>query len=991
MNRRRYGSLPVQGRAGVARQLRERCGDAVLQVPGIIMRERDGRHYLSLAGAAGLLVPVRDLAGRVVALLVRRDADDRPGPRYCDVSSTRHGGPGPGAPAHVPIGVAHRAEVVRITEGALKADVAAALSDLPTIGAAGLAWRPALSILRELGARTARLAFDADARDKAPVARALAACAEDLAAAGLAVEIERWPAPHKGIDDALAASASVEVLVGDAAQQAIAETVGEGTAGEPPREPGPLDRLADVLANGPVALYRDVELLRALAQLAEAEPAEYACHRARLRAAGVRLRELDAALAPRRREIRAAKPPPDAAGAYRVAGGRIVHTRLTVQGPVEVPLATWAARIVEETIHDDGAERRAVLTIEGALADGTPLSRVEIEAEQYPRMHWPVGAWGARAVVLAGVGTADHLRTAIQLLSGDVPRRTVYGQTGWREIGGRWCYLHAGGAGGPAGTVAEVQVALRDVLAAYALPDPPTGEALGAAVRASLGLLNLAPDRLTVPLLGAVYRAVLGPADYALHLAGPTGVGKTELAALAQQHWGAGMDARHLPGGWSSTANSLEALAFGAADALLAVDDFAPGGAAGDVARIHREADRLLRAQGNRAGRARCRIDGTVRRARPPRGTILSTGEDVPRGQSLRGRLLVLELARGDLHWPRLTVCQRDGAAGLFAQALAGYCRWLAPRYASIREGLRSETAALRERAHSVGLHARTPGIVADLATGWRYWLDYPREIGAIDASEREALDRRAWQALLAAGTEQAAHVEAAEPTGQYLRLLAGALASGRAHVANPVGGHPDMAPQAWGWRNDSAVNGPAWRPQGRRVGWIDGADLLLEPEASYAEAQELARQQGEALSVQPRTLWRRLRERNLLASTDLARGVLTVRRTVEGKRRPVLHLRADSVSLARPDQPDQSAENPAENGQVGGQKDSYSATNPTTKTDQDGRENGQVVGLVGSPDGARAGPEWIADESINAPGCGDAWEPEAGGVNGEFGDFGTP
>ena len=44
------------------------------------------------------------------------------------------------------------------------------------------------------------------------------------------------------------------------------------------------------------------------------------------------------------------------------------------------------------------------------------------------------------------------------------------------------------------------------------------------------------------------------------------GTFKTELAALAQQHYGAGLDARHLPGSWSSMGNSLEALAFAAKD-----------------------------------------------------------------------------------------------------------------------------------------------------------------------------------------------------------------------------------------------------------------------------------------------------------------------------------------------------------------------------------------------------------------------------------------
>ena len=931
IDRRGYKTLPVRGRAALARTLREQFGDSLLSVPGFVVKQGAGaKPYVTLAGAAGLLVPVRDAAGRVVALLARRDdASDGRG-KYLYLSSAAAGGPGPGAPVHVPLGVAGPAEVVRVTEGALKSDLAHALSGLPTIGLPGVStWRPALPMLRELAARTVRLAYDMDAQDKPTVARPLAALAEALAAEGFAVELERWPAEHKGIDDALSAGAAVEVLAGDAARQAVADALTEATAGEPIPDPGPLGRIAEVLAGGGAeALFRDGELLAALAALAEGNPAEFACRRAQLQRAGVKLRDLDKTLAPLRQELRRRQPPPDAADRYRIVGGRIVCVGLTPAGPVEVLLTNWSARIVEQTVHDDGAEQRSTLAVEGALADGTPLPRADVPADQFPWMRWPVERWGPRAVVLAGASTADHTRAALQLLSGDVPRRIVYAHTGWRKIGEDWFYLHGGGAIGKDGPAADIAVSLPDALARFDLPEPPDGPALAEAIRASLRMLDgLAPDRIAFSLLAAAYRPVLGPADFSLHLSGATGNYKTEAATLAQQHYGADMHARQLPGSWSSTGNALESVAFAAKDALQVVDDFAPTGSTADVQRFHREADRVLRAQGNRAGRQRMRADGTLRPAKPPRGLILSTGEDYPRGQSLRSRMFGVEISPGDVRVDRLTECQRDAAAGLYAQALAGFLRWLAPRYEELRGQLRQEAADLRDKARVEGQHARTPGIAADLALGLRYFLDFAVEAGAVTAEESARLWGRGWSALLSVAAEQAAHVAAAEPCGQFLRLLAGVIASGRGHASGPDGEAPDDA-ERWGWRLTTAGGGEQahdeWRPQGHRVGWVDGEGLFLEPEAAFAEAQRFAQEQGDSLPVSARTLWKRMAERGLLASRDDARQRSTIRRRLGGReRREVLHLHPDILSTCfRPSPPSPAPsddEKPPENADVAG------------------------------------------------------------------------
>ena len=181
-----------------------------------------------------------------------------------------------------------------------------------------------------------------------------------------------------------------------------------------------------------------------------------------------------------------------------------------------------------------------------------------------------------------------------------------------------------------------------------------------------------------VPLMAAAIRALLGKCELSIHLVGPTGVFKTELAALIQQCYGPAMDALHLPAAWSSTANALEGMAFLAKDAVLVVDDLAPGGSATEVSRIHREAGRVFRAQGNRSARRRMRPDATLRPAKPPRGLLLSTGEDVPIGQSIRARVNVIEVNANDIDAGKLSECQADAAAGLYASMTAGFVRWLA-------------------------------------------------------------------------------------------------------------------------------------------------------------------------------------------------------------------------------------------------------------------------------------------------------------------------
>lgn len=196
------------------------------------------------------------------------------------------------------------------------------------------------------------------------------------------------------------------------------------------------------------------------------------------------------------------------------------------------------------------------------------------------------------------------------------------------------------------------------------------------------------------------------------------------------------MNRLHLPGSWSSTGNALEAMAFQAKDTIFVIDDFAPQGSGVDVARYHAAADRVFRAAGNHAGRNRLDSTAMLRESKPPRALILSTGEDIPRGQSIRARLLVLELSKNAIKSAALTECQNNALGGSFAEAMGAYVQWLAGRYDEAWDRFDKLIVEHRRGALDNLAHARTPYIVANLHAGFELYLEFCVDSGAVNPAD---------------------------------------------------------------------------------------------------------------------------------------------------------------------------------------------------------------------------------------------------------------
>lgn len=562
-------------------------------------------------------------------------------------------------------------------------------------------------------------------------------------------------------------------------------------------------------------------------------------------------------------------------------------------GDVFVLLANFIAEIIAETVIDDGAERKRRMEISGSAADQVfPVTT--IPSGQFGMMNWVGENWGSAAQIAPGMGLKDRLRYAIQVLSGNVQHRTVYEHTGWRQLNGSgWQYLFNGGAIGSEGFSDRYAVELPGTLTDYRLT---TGGA--DAIRASLRLLDVAPLAIAAPLFAAPYAAILGEAlivDWSLFCAGTTGTRKTEVAAIVQNHFGPDWRGKHLPASWSSSGNSLERTAFLAKDTVLTIDDFCPHGTTADVARYHSSADRVLRAQGNRAGRGRMNADGSLRPTYFPRGLIVATGEDIPRGQSLRGRLLVLEFAPNTVNLSVLSELQIAAANGELSAATGLFIQWLAPQIDELKRTLPQQRIALRNEIVLRDGHSRHPDTLAGILVALMVFERFAAAQGIQLPADWIA---NLTEALMQTGNDQAAHQVSEEPAARFIMLIYAALSAGLCHVKRrderePYATETEMAGLGWQLKTFGIGEHERtdWHPQGATVGWFDDMGLYLEPDAAYRTVQQFATAQGNGLSLSKNALQKALDEKGKLLTKHDGRTTASLRMGGDKNKTRVLHI----------------------------------------------------------------------------------------------------
>lgn len=643
----------------------------------------------------------------------------------------------------------------------------------------------------------------------------------------------------------------------------------------------------------------------------------------------------------------------------------IVRVIQTDDGPVRRLICNFKARILSETTFSIANEQIRELTIEATFRDRT--QHITLTADEFDRMGWPIPRLGAEAIVMPGYGTKDEVRAAIQMLSPEIQSLRGVARLGWLKHGDEWIYIHSGGiirhepevgndsevsdwapskssadkdllapeTKGPISSLQEnrlnISARIPRSLERYRLPKPSTGAQLSRDIRASLSLLSLVPQHISVPIYCGIWYAAIGEPDFSLHLYGTTGGFKTEFAALATQHFGQSIDARNLPANWSSTPNFIRAISAFAKNVVLPVDDFVPTGSQNDIDRSFRAAEDIFRSLGNAAGRGRCSRDGMPQDTDTPKCLILSTGEVRPSGHSLTARIMTIEATAGEIldrndpvKLKLFAETQRRARSGAFARAMSAFLHWLAAKYEWHRTTLNEQAAQYREVFAREARHARTADIAAKLLAGMDRFLEFVRETGTISDELFEGIWQLTHDGLFEAIEAQEQEQADEDPTRRFLDLLRTALSTGRGHLAylspyedDKAGspsyfGHEERVvyerpsvppPQSSEQPTDECDNAAAessgdanfeprryYVPRGARVGWKSQFSLYVEPKAALAVVQKLAREMHQPpIPLGHKALGKRLAERGLLLSSSKGRNVAKV--GIEGRKEHVFHF----------------------------------------------------------------------------------------------------
>ncbi|TIH19267.1 hypothetical protein D0S45_03545 [Marinifilum sp. JC120] len=660
-------------------------------------------------------------------------------------------------------------------------------------------------------------------------------------------------------------------------------------------------KLAVIRALSQVKNNKDVvyeaEVIQAFVTLKMEDMVEYTKFRGKLKDRGVNYNRYDPIInaAEQKYAYKSLEEPPQ----YYEENNCLYYNKPTGDGHTSAKLSNFFTKITKEITLDDGYEEQKYYYLEGRHEDGKTFDPITWPATEFKKMGFIDSKYGAKAICYSNQQT--HLGIAIKELSKNIVYETAYSHTGFRKIDDKYHYLSAAGAMSENSINPNTSVRLEQSLIHYNIP-MPTRNDMAVGMKASLKIIDVAPDCVSfVGFIGA-YRAILSealPPEYSIFMYGHTGSRKTALARVLQAHYGKEFTSSAPLGNWISTANSTEKMIAMAKDALTVMDDYIEETISAKQAELDEFADRIHRGQSNKAGRTRMGASKELIEAYVPKGLILATGEQIPKGKgnahSLRGRMVITPLTTETINNDVLSALQDAGRKGLLTASAAAVIQWIIPKIDDFKIELITRRNEYRdENDHLKTIHDRTSDNYADLMVSLEVILQCFEDYEVITQEEKDNLLARGERALQLAIQRHGEFINP-NPTAQYLGDIKVALNDGTMHFVDSVNGGAPSNPELWGWKVDPVTD--EMTPQGEKGGYInkDSKEVYLLSDIAIKNYRNASQKLKRKTILTETQIHKRLSNEGLLLAAD-NESYKTKRETCDDRIR-VLVLSTESLS----------------------------------------------------------------------------------------------
>ena len=551
---------------------------------------------------------------------------------------------------------------------------------------------------------------------------------------------------------------------------------------------------------------------------------------------------------------------------YVIKDGCLCEEVSTKNGTAYVKLADYAPVLRREITYDDGDVQKKQFLISAKHTFGITLPEVFVSAEEMQNMKWPIVKWGALGAAEPRKNVLAKMCHAIMMTKREnVSVETIYRQTGWRKINGRYVFLMPNDD-------SDLKVELPGKLSCYRFAH----RSAESDVKYLAQMLEkpCAPPQIMYPLLALAFLSPLNhflkeahcEPKFVTALVGKTGSRKSTMVALMLSFFG-NFTASTLPHSSNDTANSIVESSYLLKDVLTCVDDFHPA-VSYKAAEMNSSLDIVCRAYGDRIGRGRLNSLGELQSSRPPGGNCIVTTEFSPNlFSSGSARLFAIEIKENDVDVSVFSEYQQLGEYEVLNCIMQHYLDWIAKSFLNNEpdfiEKLRETFLSLRSyyteklMQSRTKYHPRLPEILAHYKIGFMFLLTFLVQKDQVTTEQSEKYLSDFDEILLQLASYNSELIHRDDPTELFCEKLKSFLDSGKCFTT-AKGEAPTNSTKGY-------------------IGMEDQSCFYLIADAVHSAVKQQCSEQGEGFSLTKNQLIKLLADENILVKMS-GRNTTTVR-----------------------------------------------------------------------------------------------------------------